>query len=87
MRQGKHRPHYATARSRRSLRRRREVGLPGMIATLLLALAALLPNVVMAIMVGQMAGSVAYFFGATAHGGGAVASAIAVFASAGVVAA
>lgn len=32
-----------------------------MIATLLLALAALLPNVVMAIMVGQMAGSVAYF--------------------------
>ena len=61
MRQGKHRPHYATARSRRSLRRRREVGLPGMIATLLLALAALLPNVVLAIMVGQMAGSVAYF--------------------------
>lgn len=61
MRQGKHRPHYATARSRRSLRRRREVGLPGMIATLLLALAALLPNVVMAIMVGQMAGSVGYF--------------------------
>ena len=32
-----------------------------MIATLLLALAALLPNVVMAIMVGQMAGSVGYF--------------------------
>lgn len=32
-----------------------------MIATLLLALAALLPSVVMAIMVGQMAGSVAYF--------------------------
>ena len=32
-----------------------------MIATLLLALAALLPNVVLAIMVGRMAGSVAYF--------------------------
>ena len=42
-----------------------------MIATLLLALAALLPNVVLAIMVGQMAGSVTYFLAQLLMGVGA----------------